>query len=67
VLEIAIPLIVGFALGYGAREWVSRQRGKRRDGDARIIRQRVASPRLNRPRSPATVSPWGRRNLAPLA
>ena len=26
MLEIAIILIVGFALGYGAREWVSRRR-----------------------------------------
>jgi hypothetical protein len=24
--EIAIALIVGFALGYGVREWVSRRR-----------------------------------------
>src|SRR5262245_548636 len=26
MLEIAIALIVGFALGYGVREWVSRRR-----------------------------------------
>jgi len=26
MLEIAIVLIVGFALGYGVREWVSRRR-----------------------------------------
>jgi hypothetical protein len=25
-MEIAIALIVGFALGYGVREWVSRRR-----------------------------------------
>jgi hypothetical protein len=26
MLEIAIALIVGFALGYGFREWISRRR-----------------------------------------
>jgi hypothetical protein len=26
MLEMAIVLIVGFALGYGVREWVSRHR-----------------------------------------
>jgi hypothetical protein len=26
LLEIAIALIIGFALGYGVREWISRQR-----------------------------------------
>jgi hypothetical protein len=32
MLEIAISLIVGFALGYGVREWAFRQnsRGERR-------------------------------------
>jgi len=26
MLQIAIALIVGFALGYGVREWISRRR-----------------------------------------
>jgi hypothetical protein len=33
MLEIAIALIVGFALGYGVREWVPADDAKRRDTD----------------------------------
>jgi hypothetical protein len=33
MLEIAIALIVGFALGYGVREWVPADDAKRRDSD----------------------------------
>jgi len=28
-MEIAIALIIGFALGYGIREWISRRRHAR--------------------------------------
>jgi hypothetical protein len=33
MLQIAIALIIGFALGYGVREWVSR---RRRQAEARL-------------------------------
>jgi len=32
-MEIVITLIVGFALGYGVREWISRHDTKRKDSD----------------------------------
>jgi hypothetical protein len=47
VLEIAISLIVGFALGFGVREWLSASLTARARGDAglfepsRNVRERI--------------------------
>ena len=47
--EIAIVLIVGFGLGYGVREWVSRRRRQAERQRRALLRPPSGSPIGSRP------------------
>ena len=49
MLEIAIALIVGFALGYGVREWVPADGANWRDSDVPLATGTFIEPLGSRP------------------
>jgi hypothetical protein len=59
-MEIIIALIIGFALGYGVREWISR---RRREAE----RQRSSPSRSQRPARLVRLEWNGLRIVIPLA
>jgi hypothetical protein len=59
MLEIAIALIIGFALEYGVREWISRQRHQ-----AERRREPAITPAPNRGKNRGCSAETGNSGLA---